>query len=117
MRKFLLVFLLCLLPLQFSHAAVSAYAEQVVEEGAHHHHDHDSQAGEQLPDGSTEPQDGDNDCAGCEACHHHCCGFMDFSSAGVTARKHSERVSAASPVCAPQHDPEPSYRPPIVSPA
>lgn len=94
MRKFLAIFLLVLLPLQFSWAAVASYCQHESGVTANHpgHHTHDHQAVDQhKPGKDASPSTGvHHDCA---TCHLGCAAALtsDLSSpaAAISQDHHS----------------------------
>lgn len=74
MRRWLVVFLLALLPLQLSWAAVAAYcqhekAPSQAEHFGHHEHEHHDQGAAQAQDAKKAPSAVDNDCGTCHLGH------------------------------------------------
>jgi len=111
MRRFFSLLLMLLLPLQFSFAAAAAYCvDEKPEVTAHFgHHDH-ADASVNITD------DADDGKADCEICHLAC------AKAQATASVLSVTPAPQAPLSflhdlSPQHEPEPSDRPPIVSAA
>jgi hypothetical protein len=86
-RRFLVIFLLTLLPLQFSWAAVASYCAHETEVGARHvgHHEHEHHAGvsaggaDASQDADTLKSPGAMD-LDCGHCHGHCCVMLTFSA-------------------------------------
>ena len=88
MRRWFAIFMLALLPLQFSWAAVAAYCGhetgQHAEHLGHHEHRHADQAKadqDSAPADQKAPAGFDFDCG---HCHGHCAGMLDFP-AGLKA--------------------------------
>lgn len=111
MRRFFSLLLMLLLPLQFSFAAAAAYCVDEKPEVAAHfgHHDH--------ADASTDSaDDADEGKADCEVCHLACAKAQPAAFVSTVAPEPQAPLSFL-PDSSPQHQPEPSDRPPIVSAA
>ncbi|WP_420473660.1 cation efflux protein, CzcI family [Noviherbaspirillum sp. ST9] len=69
MKKLLLIFLLALLPLQFSWAAAAAYCQHEGEKSSQHfgHHSHQHDASADRPDDTDKVVKGHADCGYCHA--------------------------------------------------
>jgi len=91
--RFIVVFLLFLVPLQLSWAALSAYCEHESKAASHHvvHHEHQHQSDQSTnhddPDGGSKSGSFDADCGVCHAgCSMALCGVMaaaNFARADV----------------------------------
>lgn len=111
MTRFFSLLLMLLLPLQFSFAAAAAYCvDEKPEVSAHFgHHDH--------TDASTDSADDANDGkADCEVCHLACAKVQPTAFVSTVAPEPQAPLFFL-PDPSPQHEPEPSDRPPIVSAA
>jgi hypothetical protein len=86
MKKFLVIFLLLLLPLQYSWAAVASYCQHEAGVSAKHlgHHSHDYHAVDHQEAGKHSSQTGgiDHDCA---TCHLGCAAALTGSQTIPTA--------------------------------
>lgn len=106
MRRWLLVFLVVLLPMQLSWAAVASYCQHESDSATtsqhvgHHEHQHEADAASaatDLPDTSANPMTAtgavDVDCG---TCHAGCCTVMLQSPMLVMAKLPSETHSATA---------------------
>ena len=89
MRKFLAIFLLVLLPLQFSWAAMASYCEHETSVNATHpgHHTHDHASVDQQESSKNSPQSAgvDHDCATCHmGCAAALVNYLNTISAAVS---------------------------------
>lgn len=111
MRRFFSLLLMLLLPLQFSFAAAAAYCVDEKPEVAAHfgHHDH---ADADL----TAADDADAGQADCGVCHLACAKAQSAIYLPTVTPEPQAPVAFLHDSF-PQHEPEPSDRPPIVSAA
>ena len=112
MKRFFVILLMLILPLQFSFAAASAYcadeANVAVEHYGHHAHD-----GEQLsPDPDTTKKTPKN--SECGACHLGC-AKLQTAILILGTPDSALPVEVAPLLSAAQHQPSPLQRPPIAS--
>lgn len=88
MRRLLALFLLVLLPLQFSWAAVGAYCQHETGTPTRHfgHHDHQHKADPDQGDSAVPDMSGgiDNDCS---ACHAGCCAAAILGDNHLSAQQ------------------------------
>jgi hypothetical protein len=115
MKRFLLILLLTLLPLQFTFAAVLAYcADEVVETTAHlgHHEHNDGKTINDLPKiNPVEKTATDSDCHFCHAVFAN----LPVTFAGLTTPEINLPAEVAPLLLAAQHQTTPLQRPPISS--
>lgn len=111
MRRWLILFLLAVMPMQLSWAALASYCqhETVPARAAHfghHEHDHQGPASRlqgddlakfqgDLPDDSASPLTPDDDCS---FCHLGCAQALVASTAGASVQLPSPMVARLSPL-------------------
>ncbi|NBP35951.1 MAG: hypothetical protein EBV01_11175 [Betaproteobacteria bacterium] len=101
MKKFLVIFMLVMLPLQFSWAAVAGYCQH--EGGAtakhlgHHSHDHKSATSESADNDSSMSAALDHDCATCHlACSVALTSYANVPTMMVAQDHHSQPHASPS---------------------
>jgi hypothetical protein len=117
MRRWLSIFLLVLLPAQFSWAAIAAYcgheADAAVQHFGHHQHpDHGLQHAEEHGNAGT--AGGDESAAvldiDCGHCHCQCTGILVPLARAACANTASGRPAAGADLPSPGHPPIPPER-------
>lgn len=118
MRRWLSIFLLVLLPAQFSWAAIAAYcgheADAAVQHFGHHQHpDHGLQHAEEHGNAGTA---GGGESAAvldidCGHCHCQCTGILVPLARAACANTASARPAAGADLPSPGHPPIPPERP------
>ncbi len=105
MRRWLLIFLVVLLPMQLSWAAVASYCQHesstatTTQHVGHHEHQHEAEAASaNNSDKSTHPSSAGAVDVDCGTCHAGCCTAMLQSPIPVMAKLPSETHSATA-VC------------------
>lgn len=115
MKKFSLILLLLLLPLQFTFAAVSSYcADKTVKATAHlghHEHSGDKKIHDSPKVNLVEKAVTDSDCHFC----HSVFANLPVTFAGLTTPEISLPTNVAPLLLAAQHQTTPLQRPPIAS--
>lgn len=111
----MLMFLMLMLPLQFSWAGVSAYCQHETGAAAQHvgHHDHQHQKASEPGDAGNVPGKAHADCGYCHLAHS-CAAVADIS---VPAFSCDAAAVASQPDSLPSHFPEGPERPNWVRPA
>jgi hypothetical protein len=113
MRRLLLTFLLALLPLQFSWAAVASYCAQDSEPqenrhfGHHQHHEHAAASGDDDRSADKAGATMDVDCGHC----HGYCAAMLMQVAAVSMHAEAGRHAVPNDFAAPARIPPPPERP------
>ena len=114
MRRFVAIFILCLLPLQWSYAAIAEYCQHEETVAAqnhvgHHAHEHVEKAGE-VPD-QKKSAFGDLDCPSCQ--HSTAVAILALSATTLPS-------STVAPISVrdqqiPDRSPENPFRPPLLA--
>lgn len=114
MRRLLAALILCLLPMQWSFAALAQYCAHEKSPAAqqhlgHHDHEHKGSSGDKAPDESEGLNDID-----CPTCHHLCGNTMLVASTTTLMEPSIARDLSPLQVC-PYRSPDNPFRPPLVA--
>ncbi len=99
MRRYLIIFLLLLLPFQFSWAAVASYCQHETESSTQHigHHTADTADAGSKQDQAPEKKLSEGDDADCSVCHFSCSKPMNPLVSWAPAAAENDSFTASTP--------------------
>lgn len=96
MRRYLIIFLLLLLPFQFSWAAVASYCQHETESSTQHLGHHEADAGSKQ-DQTPEKKLSEGDDADCSFCHFSCSKPLNPLVTWAPAVAEKDRFTVSTP--------------------